>query len=129
MAEYQLTATDATVVRTADQAYIPNDPANRDWQEYQAWLAAGGVPDPYVPPPEPEPKPDQDHGETANLRIAAGVNQAMDAYNQYTPAPWGGQGELSVDERLLRLEESFKAMCNGQILTEPKPKWADDGRD
>jgi hypothetical protein len=57
MAEYQLTATEASVIRTADQAFIPNDPANRDWQEYQQWLEAGGVPDPYVPPPEPEPVP------------------------------------------------------------------------
>ncbi|WP_128941075.1 hypothetical protein [Bradyrhizobium zhanjiangense] len=55
MADYQLTATDAAVIRTADQALIPNDEANRDWQEYQQWLADGGVPDPYVPPPQPEP--------------------------------------------------------------------------
>jgi hypothetical protein len=57
MAEYQLTATNQVVIRTADNASIPNDPANRDWVEYQNWLAAGGVPDPYVPPPEPEPPP------------------------------------------------------------------------
>jgi hypothetical protein len=49
MAEYQLTATEASVIRTADSACIPNDPANRDWAEYQQWLADGGVPDP-VPP-------------------------------------------------------------------------------
>lgn len=34
------------VLRVADQAYIPPDPANRDRQEYEEWLAAGNVPDP-----------------------------------------------------------------------------------
>jgi hypothetical protein len=48
MADYRLTTTDS-VMRTVDDACIPNDPANRDWGEYQKWLADGGVPDP-VPP-------------------------------------------------------------------------------
>ncbi|UPT99197.1 hypothetical protein J4G48_0014595 [Bradyrhizobium barranii subsp. apii] len=52
MADYQLTATDV-VIRTADQAHIPNDPANRDRIEYEQWLAAGGVPDPLPPPITP----------------------------------------------------------------------------
>jgi hypothetical protein len=56
MADYQLTATDV-VIRTADQAFIPNDPANRDRAEYEQWLADGGVPDPYVPPPAAKPAP------------------------------------------------------------------------
>jgi HEAT repeat protein len=45
MADYQLTNTDV-VIRTADQANVPNDPANRDRIEYEQWLADGGVPDP-----------------------------------------------------------------------------------
>ena len=56
MAEYQLTATDI-VIRTEDGACIPNDPANRDRAEYDKWVAAGGVPDPYVPPPDVPPAP------------------------------------------------------------------------
>lgn len=30
-----------------DGAWIPADPANRDWLEYQEWLAAGNEPKPY----------------------------------------------------------------------------------
>jgi hypothetical protein len=56
MSAYQLTATDV-VIRKVDGACIPNDPANRDWIEYQEWLADGGVPDPYVPPEAVPPTP------------------------------------------------------------------------
>jgi hypothetical protein len=63
MAAYQLTATDV-VMRTADGAFIPNDPANRDRVAYEQWLADGGVPDPYVPP---EPVPPEAAPETTVL--------------------------------------------------------------
>lgn len=49
---YALTATEY-VLRLADQAQIPPDPENTDWQAYQAWLAAGNTPTPYAPPPAP----------------------------------------------------------------------------
>jgi hypothetical protein len=53
---YTLTPDPDTVVRDADAAHIPNHPDNADWQAYQAWLADGGVPNPYVPPPLPPPQ-------------------------------------------------------------------------
>ncbi len=53
-AMYQLTTGD-TILRTADNALIPLDPANTDYQAYLAWLEAGNTPE---PAPEPEPVPE-----------------------------------------------------------------------
>jgi hypothetical protein len=41
---YKLTKFNNCVIRVADGAVIPFDPANRDYQEYLLWLAAGNVP-------------------------------------------------------------------------------------
>lgn len=49
---YQLTSDD-TILRIADLAYIPADPANRDYQAYQAWLEAGNTPEPAAAPAAP----------------------------------------------------------------------------
>ena len=49
---YQLTTGDC-IKRLADDAFIPPDPANVDFAQYTAWLAAGNTPDPAPVPPAP----------------------------------------------------------------------------
>ena len=50
---YQLTNSNS-VIRLFDNATIPCDDANRDWQEYQLWLLTGNTPNPIEPIVEDE---------------------------------------------------------------------------
>jgi hypothetical protein len=52
-AMYQLT-TGKSILRLADNASIPPDPANTDYAAYLQWLSEGNTPE---PAPEPEPAP------------------------------------------------------------------------
>ena len=48
---YQLITGD-TILRLADNAFIPLDPANTDYAAYLAWVEEGNTPEP-APIPEP----------------------------------------------------------------------------
>lgn len=43
---YRLQSDSDYVLRVADGAQIPPDERNRDWRDYQDWLAEGNTPDP-----------------------------------------------------------------------------------
>lgn len=48
---YKLIHNSETVIRLADNAFIPADNGNRDRREYQEWLEAGNTPEPADIPP------------------------------------------------------------------------------
>jgi hypothetical protein len=47
---YKLT-NETTVIRLADGAYIPADPANTDYRNFLDWMKAGGTPQAADPAP------------------------------------------------------------------------------
>jgi hypothetical protein len=65
---YQLTNS-TTIKRLSDNAFIPPDPANTDYQEYLRWLEEGNTPLPPDPTPESEPLTAQQKLEAAGLTI------------------------------------------------------------
>jgi len=46
MENYKLTESSVTILRLPDNAFIPFDPANTDYQAYLKWLEEGNVPEP-----------------------------------------------------------------------------------
>lgn len=67
---YRLTENPRMVLRVADGVWIPDDARNGDYAEYTRWLAAGNVPEPYVPPPPAVPAAVSAFQARASLHLA-----------------------------------------------------------
>ena len=122
-AEYQQTwnmmtdppsVSETTILRIADQAHIPCDGANRDYQEYLTWEAEPGN-DIDPPPPLPEPPPPEPD---ANVRLDTGAQGAKAAWDANTISGRAEPGGMSTEERLVRLEASLTALVDGH-MTQP----------
>jgi len=66
---YQLTSGN-TILRLADHASIPFDPANTDYAAYLTWLEAGNTPDPAPEPPTPVPLTPAERLAASGLTVA-----------------------------------------------------------
>ena len=74
------------VRRLRDGASIPASNDNRDWREYQEWLAQGNTPDPADPPPPPPTNQELlDRLEITNLAMKAFILLVADQHG-FTPA-------------------------------------------
>ena len=79
-----------SVIRLTDNAVIPFDPANTDYQEYLRWFAEGNEPLPADQPPEPEvtPAPEPEVTQAPEPEVTqAPEPEITPAPEQETPAP------------------------------------------
>ena len=65
---YQLTTGD-TILRLADNAFIPPDPANTDYAAYLEWVEQGGTPEPAPIPEAPVELTTEQKLEAAGLTV------------------------------------------------------------
>ena len=86
------------ILRTQDGAYIPDDPKNRDWVDYQKWLSDGNTP----LPKDPAPLPTQDEIDAT----AAKTYGKLAALKGMTPA----QVQAWVDANILTLADVKDAL-------------------
>lgn len=115
---YQLTDS-STILRTTDNAYIPADPANRDYAEYLAWVAQGNEAEPYAPP---SPAP-------------VTVFSTLDYFNKFTDEEYAAarSGPMAIQRGLdmliaaqfvdvsdSRVEEYLSAMVSAGIIDETR---------
>lgn len=80
---YKLTQS-TSILRTEDNAFIPPDPDNTDYQKYLAWMAEGNTPDPADPVPvaSPQISPRQIRMALTQLGLRTQVEAAVAAGDQ-----------------------------------------------
>ena len=122
---YKLTQ-GTSIIRTADGACIPADPANRDYSEYLAWLDEGNTPEPVDPPAPPEIQSEIVAATQARLddfartRNYDGILSAC-TYATSTVPKFQSEGQYCVDARDSTWAKLYEMLAEVEAGTRPVP--------
>jgi hypothetical protein len=108
MADYQIISA-TCVLRKSDGASIPFDEANRDYQEFQLWLAQGNTPDPVPAPSTGEQKADL-LGQIAFLEAFNIIPRALRDIILKDSTNAAYAKTKALDDQITALREQIKAL-------------------
>ena len=115
---YQLTTGD-TILRLTDNAFIPFDPANRDYAEYLRWLEEGN-----------EPLPVEDGGITWETIRAKRDQLILESDWTMTPGATVDQAQWAAYRQILRdLPQTFAASGPESVIWPTAPSTAGPNSD
>ena len=123
---YKLTDSPSTIIRVADGAHIPVDPANTDYQAYLEWLAEGNAPLP-VDPSTPEQimaecveRTQKRLDDFARTRNYDGILSAC-TYATSTVPKFATEGQYCVNARDRTWAMLYQLLAEVQAGTRPMP--------
>ena len=123
---YRLTNSPSIIVRLADGAHIPTDPANTEYQAYLEWLAEGNTPLP-VDPPTPEQivaqytAAVQKHlDDFARTRGYDGIMSAA-TYATSTVPKFKAEGQYAVEARDATWAKCYEVLAAVEAGSRPMP--------
>jgi hypothetical protein len=112
---YQLT-TSTSIIRLSDNAFIPQAPGNRDYQDYLQWVLEGNTPNPYVSPTP------VDH--LTNLQEAKEHTETLiksTAYQHLQPTDWYvvrfTENATEIPEHITTFRATIRTESSSKIAT------------
>lgn len=115
---YQLTYNSTSILRTADKALIPADPANKDYAQYLVWVSEGNTAAAAdVPPPRRVNNitPRQARLALTHFGLRSQVEAYVAAASQDVKDTWEFATMINRDDPLIQTAQALLSLTDAQI--------------